>query len=115
MHSMTRLVTHSMDIAFGAPKVINHRMKLMGPTALWSPATALEAQLMVVEKMHAGFECWLAMCSAAFKPTAWPAPGAPAWWTATGQRRMRQHALRSANSTLKPLSRRVNANVKRLG
>ena len=115
MHSMNRLVSHSMDIAFGAPKVINHRMKLMGPTAVWSPATAIEAQLMVVEKIHAAFECWLAMCSATFAAAAWPAPGSSAWWTAGGQRRMTQRALRAANRALKPLSRRVTANVKRLG
>jgi hypothetical protein len=113
MDAMTRLVTNSMDIALGAPRVINHRMRMMGPTALWSPTTLIEAQLMVWEKLHAAFECWLVVGAAAFAPAAWPALGAGAW-TAGGQRRMAQHALRTAHRTLHPYSRRVKANVKRL-
>jgi hypothetical protein len=106
---------HATDIAFGAPRVISHRLHRMGPAAAWSPATAIEAQLMVTEKVHAMGECWLACWAAVCAPAAWPLLGAAPWWTPGAQQRTHKHLVHSANRMLQPLSSRVNANVKRLG
>jgi hypothetical protein len=103
-----------MDISVGAPEVISRRLQLMQPHTLWSPANLLEVQRMVAEKMMALAESNWAIWRAAWAMAAWPLAGTSAWWTPTHQQRMARHALRATDRALAPLSRRVNANVKRL-
>ena len=106
------LWTRAMDISTGAPEVVARRLHLMRPEGLWSPATWIEMQQMVIEKMVAAAESGWALYSAAVAPVAWA--GAAQWWAPAHQRRLTHHAVRSAHRALDPVSRRVKANVKRL-
>ena len=108
------LWTRATDISVGAPEVISRRLHLMQPHSLWSPTTMFEMQGMVMEKALASFESAWALYRAGLQTFAWPAFGTALWWAPAHQRRLSQHAVRSANRALAPLSRRVNANVKRL-
>jgi hypothetical protein len=108
------LWTRTMDISVGAPEVISRRLQLMQPQSLWAPKTVFEMQGMVLEKAMAALESGWALYRSGLQTFAWPAFGSALWWAPAHQRRLSQHALRSANRALAPLSRRVKANVKRL-
>jgi hypothetical protein len=108
------LWTRTMDISVGAPEVISRRLQLMQPHTLCAPGTLFEMHGMVMEKALAAFESGWALYRAGLQTFTWPAVGSSLWWAPAHQRRLSQHALRSANQALAPLSRRVNANVKRL-
>ena len=103
------LWTRATEIAVGAPEVVARRLQLMQPASLWTPATLLEMQQMVAEKMFAaaesGWAIWYAGLSMA---------GTMPWWAPVQQRRLAHHAMRSAHRALAPVSRRVRANVRRL-
>jgi hypothetical protein len=108
------LSKRALDISLGAPEVISRRFALMQPHSLWSPATALEMQRMVLEKSVAAIESAWALYRANLALFAWPTFGSAAWWAPSHQRRMAHHAARSAHRALAPVSRRVKANVQRL-
>jgi hypothetical protein len=108
------LWTRAMDISTGAPEVISRRLHLMQPHSLWSLSTLLEMQRMVMEKMAAVAESGWALYASSLAQSAWPMLGTTEWWAPTHQRRLSHHALRSVDKALAPMSKRVNANVRRL-
>ena len=101
-----------MDIATGAPEVISRRLAMFNQPGPWTQAAMREAQQMVLEKMLAVHESWWAVVRTAF--TAGMVPPNSALWLRPPSKRTTQQALRAAHQVLHPLSRRVNANVKRL-
>src|SRR5512146_80883 len=111
---LTRLWARTSDISLGAPEVIARRLHLLQPATLWSPASLLEMQRMVLEKTTAAAEAGWAIWLAALAPFGWATPAAVPWWGSSHQQRLASHAVRSAHRALAPVSRRVKANVKRL-
>ena len=112
MKNWFALWSRSMDIAIGAPEVIARRLAMFHPSNPWTPAAMLEAQRMLLEKVQASQESWWAAYQAWLQSAALP-PFMSAAWLRPNNRHVR-HAVTAMHNSLKPVSRRVNANVKRL-
>ncbi|TMH09166.1 MAG: hypothetical protein E6H79_00745 [Betaproteobacteria bacterium] len=102
-----------MDIATGAPEVISRRLAMFNQPGPWTQAAMREAQRMVLEKLLAAHESWWAVVRTAFTAGLVPPVGS-ALWLRPPSKRATQQAMRAAHQVLHPVSRRVNANVKRL-
>ena len=101
-HNSTRML-------FEVPMVMAQRMTMFSQP--WTEQTVQEFQLMFVEKAQGWSEAWLIWMKTAPKYTqvAMKNP----MDVVTYQRTMSK-SVRSANQSIKPLSRRVHANHKRL-
>lgn len=104
------------DIAVGAPQVVSHRLGMLHGAPL-APATIVEANTMVFEKMAAANEVWWSLWSDSMR-VRWPVlPSAASrnlWWGPLDAISP-HHAVRAAHRALAPVSRRVKANNARLG
>ena len=114
MKNWFALWARSMDIAMGAPEVIAHRLALFHRMDPWAPATMLEAQHMVLEKMQASQEAWWVWYQEMLKEGTRQAFNPEMGLHASSGHQATQRALATMHRSLKPISRRVSANVKRL-
>lgn len=103
-----------MSIATGTPEVVSRRMQLLQQPAPWTTSNLLEAQNMVLEKVHAAGESWWALYRGSMNGAALPAWGSAQWLQPATGLQIARRTARTANQALTPISRRVNANVKRL-
>jgi hypothetical protein len=106
----------SFDLSTRAPEVVAHRLRALQRTP-WAPATLIESNVMVWEKIAAMQESWWSLWrdATAFR---WPAtrmkPTATNLWLLPFSTAPHSHVARSASRALQPLARRVNANRTRL-
>jgi len=103
-----------MDIAMGAPEVVARRLTMFHQTHPWTPATLLEAQRMVLEKMQASQEAWWVWYQAILKDGARQMLNPKLGLHASTGHHATRRAVATMHRSLKPISRRVSANVKRL-
>lgn len=99
----------SMRMAFEVPVVMSQRMWMFSQP--WNEKTVSEYQMMFAEKAQGWGEVWQIWMKT--NPTmsfyAWQKP-----MTVGQYGSMVNKSIRSANQSMKPLSRRVHANHKRL-
>ena len=111
----------SLDIATGSPQVVHKRVGMMSKQP-WSTDAWWEAHRMIVEKMTASAEYWQILLTKSM-PTGTINPWA--LWSGTSlcppthSHRTVAHAMhhgaKALDAALKPVSKRVRGNVKRLG
>ena len=99
----------SMRMAFEMPWVMGRRLWMFSQP--WDDKTTREYQLMFLEKTDGFSEAWQYLLqSSVVNPWLLAQPA-----NLQQYERLLQQSLHSMNQTLKPLSRRVHANHRRLG
>jgi len=114
MKTWFTLWQRSLAIATGSPEVVSRRMQMLQQPAPWTTTNVLEAQNMVLEKVQAAGESWWALYRGSINSATLPAWGSAQWLQPATGLQIARRTARTAHQALTPISRRVNANVKRL-
>ena len=108
-HDLWYLWQTSTRMAMEVPMVMSQRMWMFSQP--WTEKTVAEYQLMFAEKAQGWGEMWQIWLQTApmLTCTTWQSP-----MTTLQYQKVLNKSIRSANKSIKPLSRRVHANHRRL-